>query len=251
MISANEFKLLETLNTPPHSSSLLLTPPHSSSLLLTPPHSSSLLLTPPHSSSLLLTPPHSSSLLLTPPHSSSLLLTPPHSFSLLLTPPHSSSLLLTPPHSFSLLLTPPHSSSLLLTPPHSSSLLLLTPPPQKSGSIGLYITTLQLFFLQKTQKMPIIRWQSALCLREKCCLDCILYDCNYCPPPGRKFQVPFPFQSAPRNRGPPIFCCFLRSCFERVLFNCRELVLLRDRSLITGEGGGAGGKRGGVRYFCA
>jgi hypothetical protein len=147
---------------------------------------------------------------------------------------------LTPPHSSSLLLTPPHSSSLLLTPPHSSS-LLLTPPPQKSGSIGLYITTLQLFFLQKTQKMPTIRWQSALCLREKCCLDCILYDCNYCPPPQEKhFRCPFHSKSAPRNRGPPIFCCFLLPCFERVLFNCRELVLLRDRSLITGEGGGGG-----------
>jgi hypothetical protein len=38
---------------------------------------------------------------------------------------------------------------------------------------------LQLFVLQKTQKMPSLWWQSALCLCENCCSDCILYDCNY------------------------------------------------------------------------
>ena len=36
---------------------------------------------------------------------------------------------------------------------------------------------------QKTQKVPSLWWQSALCLCENCCSDCILYDCNYfsCP----------------------------------------------------------------------
>jgi hypothetical protein len=52
---------------------------------------------------------------------------------------------------------------------------------------------------QKTQKVPFLRWQSALCLRETCCSDCIFYDCNYfsfrkykkCPLSGGK--VPFAF----------------------------------------------------------
>ena len=32
---------------------------------------------------------------------------------------------------------------------------------------------------QKTQKVPSLRWQSALCLRKIFCSDCIFYDCNY------------------------------------------------------------------------
>jgi hypothetical protein len=51
---------------------------------------------------------------------------------------------------------------------------------------------LQLFFLQKTQKMSTLHWQSALCLREKCCSDCILYDCSPPPPPPNLLMLPTP-----------------------------------------------------------
>ena len=52
---------------------------------------------------------------------------------------------------------------------------------------------------QKTQKVPSLQWQSALCFREKCCSDCIFYDCNYfsfrkhkkCPLSGDKVPLAF------------------------------------------------------------
>ena len=89
-------------------------------------------------------------------------------------------------------------------------------PPWKM----LHFLWLELFVLQKTQKIPSLWWQSALCLREKWCSDWILYDCNYFSPPppsvaniSRKnvFRCPFHSKSAPRNHPPPpIFWCFLR-----------------------------------------
>jgi hypothetical protein len=80
---------------------------------------------------------------------------------------------------------------------------------------------LQLFVLQKTQKMPSLWWQSALCLCENCCSDCILYDCNYfsCPSSvanisGKDFSGALFIPKVPLETGAhaPIFWCFLRPC---------------------------------------